>query len=237
MEKTMGNPKPPVAVYIKDFNSFARFALALTDSPPLLWCFKHNRKIFLGAFTVYMSWKGDVPIFAYVKLKEKPGPFLAYKSDLEKEEYYFTDNIEDTRYVYAPIITLKEPPKIFIESLEKKPPSFKKPMGIKLDSLHSMMRLLYLVSSREFTSFPVWRFKKKRKYILGVCIPFEHYYESNALPVFFYVNLRKPPLEPFLKYHTSRFGGENLEYSKNTSDTKFFYAKIIDVKEMPFFPD
>jgi len=231
------DPKPPVVVNIKNFESFCRLALALTDSPPLLWYFKHNRKRFLGTFSVYMSWKGDIPIFAYIKIKEKPGPFLAYKSDLEKEEFMFTHDVEDTKYAHAPIIMLKEPPKMFREALDKKPPSFKKPLGIELDNLKSMVRLLYLISIKEYMSFPIWRFRKNGRYILGVCIPFEHYYEANALPVFFYVKERHPPLEPFLRYSTSKVGGEILEYSKNTTDTKFFYAKIIDVKEMPLFPE
>ncbi len=229
--------KPPILVNIKNFESFSRLALALTDTPPLLWYFKHNGKKFLGTFSVYVSWKGDLPLFAYMRIKSSPGSFLAYKSDLEKEEFLFTNNIEDTRYVYAPIINLKKPPKIFQDAFDKKPPGFKKPIGIELDGIKSMMRLLYLVSIKEYTSFPVWRFRKGRKYILGVCIPFERYYEANALPVFFYVKERKPPLEPFIRYSTSRVSGENVEYTRNTADTKFFYAKIIDVKDMPLFPE
>jgi len=229
--------KPPVAVYVKNFESFARLALALTDSPPLIWHFKHNRKSCLGIFSVYMSWRGDIPIFAYIGVKGQPEPFLAYKNDADGEECKFVNNMEDTKYFYAPIITLKNPPKIFSDSLYEKHPSFAKPLGIELDSLHSMTRLLYLISSKEFTSFPIWRFKKDREYVLGICVPFEHYYESNALPVFFYVEISHPQFEPFLKYSASGFGGETLEYSKNTSDTKFFYAKIIDVENMPLFPE
>ena len=230
-------PKPPILLNIKNMESFSRFALALTDNPPLLWHFKHDGKRFLGAFSVYVSWKGDLPIFAYIRVRGSLGSFLAYKSDLEREEFLFTDNVEDTRYTYAPIINLKKPPKIFQDAFEKKPPNFKKPIGIELDGIKSMVRLLYLVSIKEYTSFPIWRFKKDRRYILGVCIPFERYYEANALPVFFYVRERKPPLEPFIRYNTSKIGGENVEYCKNTADTKFFYAKIVDVKEMPLFPD
>ncbi len=227
--------KPPITVKVKNLGSLARLSLALTESPPLLWNFKYNRQNFLGIFSVYMSWRGDLPIFAYIKSKNRVGSFLAYKCDLEKEEYMFANNIDDTRYYYAPIIKLKDVPKIFKEALEKKHFSFEKPLAMELDSLYSLSRLLYLISMKEFTSFPIWRFKKDNKYILGVCIPFEHYYDANALPVFFFIKFSRVPLEPFLRYGTSKIEGEALEYSKTAGDAKFFYAKIIDVEDMPLF--
>jgi len=118
MGNSLREAKPPVALRVKSFNSFTRLALALMDSPPLLWEFKHDGKRFLGTFSVYMSWKGDIPLFAYIKLKGQSGPFLAYKSDVEKEECYFTNNIEDTKYMYAPIIKLRNTPTMFKDSVD-----------------------------------------------------------------------------------------------------------------------
>ena len=227
--------KPPIAVKVKNFHSFARLALALTESPPLIWSFKHEKQNFLGIFSVYMSWRGDLPLFVYIKIRSRIDSFLAYKCDLEQEECMFANNIDDTRYYYAPIIKLKETPKMFEEAIAKKHSSFDKPLGIELDNLYSLSRLLYLISTKEFTSFPIWRFKKDNKHILGVCIPFEHYYDANALPIFFYIKFSRSPLEPFLKYGTSKVEGETLEYSKTAGDAKFFYTKIIDVEEMPLF--
>jgi hypothetical protein len=229
-------PKPPVAVRVKSLDDFTRLALALTDSPPLLWQFKYEKKYILSAFTVYMSWKGDIPLLAYIPLRKKPSSFLAYRSNGEGEECLFTDNIEDTRYVYAPIIKLREAPQFFKASLQGKFPHPPQPLGVELDSLYSLMRLLYLVSSKEYMAFPIWHFRRHGRRILGVCIPFEHYYESNALPVFFYIRVGRASHEPFLRYLTSRSGGESISYSRSTGDPKFFYAKIIDVEDMPLFP-
>jgi len=155
--------EPPIAIRVKDFDNFTRLALALTDSPPLLWQFKHNGKHFLGTFSVFMSWKGDIPLFAYITLKMKTGPFLAYKSDGRKEECHFTNNIEDTRYVFAPIINLRKTPTIFKNSVDGKWPQPQKPLAIELDNINSMMRLIYLISAKEFTSFPVWRYRRGRR--------------------------------------------------------------------------
>ncbi|MEM3736890.1 MAG: hypothetical protein QXJ75_02190 [Candidatus Bathyarchaeia archaeon] len=230
----MRNVKPPVGVKVKSLESFARLSLAIVDSPPLLWHFKYENEHYLGVFSVYMFWKGDIPLFAYIPLKDNPGAFLAYRSD-GGEECLFTDSFEDTRYVYAPVITLKDAPDIFRESLMGKRPTLQKPLTVELDNLYSMMRLLFLVSTKEYTSFPIWHFKRGGDLLLGVCIPFEHFYEANALPVFFYLRLKSEPRGPFLRYMTAKTKGETLEYARSTGDTKFFYAKIIDVEDMPLF--
>jgi len=98
------------------------------------------------------------------------------------------------------------------------------------------VRLLYLISAKEFTSFPVWRFRKKGRRYLGVCVPFERYYEADALPVFFYVRMPRLPEGPFIRYATSKLEGETLEYTTTTGDAKYFYAKVIDLEDMPLFP-
>lgn len=233
----MTSVKPPVALKVKDLANFARLTLALTDSPPVIWYFKYKGKRYLATFSVYLSWKGDIPLFTYVSLKNKPGPFLAYKSDGTREEYKFTNNIENPRYIYAPIIVLKETYDFLKAPVEGKFPEPSKPVKMEVDSLNSLLRLLYLISVREGSLFPLWLFKSNGRRILGVCIPFEHYYEANALPVFFYVRLKRKPPASFIRYTTSTLKGETIDFSPNTSDTKYFYAKIIEVESMPLFPD
>jgi len=229
--------KPPVAIKVKDLTNFARLALALTDSPPIIWCFKHGKRRIMATFSVYMSWKGDIPLLTYVTLKGKPAPFLAYKSDGEKEEYLFTDNLDDPRYIYAPVINLRREYDFLRSPIEGRFPEPSKPIKMELENLNSLLRLLYLVSVREGSVFPLWLFKSNGKPVLGVCIPFERYYEANALPVFFYVTLRRRPPAPFIRYAATSLHGEDLQYTFNTSDTKYFYAKIVEVENMPLFPD
>jgi len=232
----VGTAKPPMALHVKDLLSFARLALSLTDSPPLLWHFKHEGADYLGTFSVYMSWKGDIPLFALIKLDQRPGAFLAYKSDMDREECFFTDNIDDTRYGYAPVIDIRHTPDLFKQTIKGQWPEAQKPLAVQLENQQSLMRLLFLIFSKEYNAFPVWHFQRSKRHILGVCVPFEHYYEANALPVFFYLASAKPPNGPFFKYATSKVTGETLEFSRATNDTKYFYAKIIDVEDMPLFP-
>lgn len=233
----MESVKPPVAVQVTDMTSFARLALALTEGSQILWHFKHKDKHVLGLFTAYMYWDGDLPILAYAFSDLPPKAFLAYRSDSTKgEEWMFTDEAGDTRYRYASSVELKMAPKAFTESLDGQFPDVPPPMLAEVEDIKSISRILLPLSLREGTLFPLWHFTRGKKHIVGTCIPFEHYYEADALPVFFYVSVDDPPKQPFVKYIAVKPDGEKVEFSNNTSDAKFFYAKIVDVKDMPIFP-
>jgi hypothetical protein len=229
--------KPPVPVHVNDMLSFARLALALTEGSQILWHFKHRGKHVLGLFTAYMYWDGDLPILAYAFSDNPPKPFLAYRSDSPKgEEWMYTDEAGDTRFRYASFVELKTMPEAFAESLDGKFPELSHPMLAEVDDLKSIARILLPLSLREGTLFPLWHFPRGKKHIIGTCIPFEHYYEADALPVFFYVSQDEAPKEGFIKYIAMKPTGEKVEFSNNTSDAKFFYAKLVDVKDMPIFP-
>jgi len=220
-----------------DMQSFARLALALTEGSQILWYFKHKGSNIVGLFTAYMYWDGDLPILAYTNAEVPPKHFLAYRSDATKgEEWMFTDEASDTRYRYASFVELKTIPPAFTESLDGKFPDVAHPMLAEVEDIKSIVRILLPLSLREGTLFPLWHFKRGKKHIVGTCIPFEHYYEADALPVFFYVSTDNPPEQPFVRYIAVKPDGEKIDYSNSTTDAKFFYAKIVDVKDMPIFP-
>lgn len=230
--------KPPLPVEVVDMTSFCRLALALTDGSQILWYFNLNSTKVLAFFTAYMYWNGDLPILAYVATNEEPSAFLAYKSDSTKgEEWMFTDDVDDTKFKYASFIEVKEAPRAFLESLKGNYPSPPEPLLTEVASMNSMMRILLPLSLREGTVFPLWHFQRAKSHIIGTCIPFEHYYDSDALPVFFYVSQTTPPVAPFVKYAAMKGSGEKVEYTTSTADAKYFYAKIVNVKNLPFFPD
>ncbi len=233
----MENPvKPPIPVEVKDILSFSRLALGLTDGSQILWCMKVDGCHVLALFTAYMYWDGDLPLLAYVKTKDPVLPFLAYKSDSPKgEEWHFAKDVDDTRYKYASFIEVKQIPEAFKASLKGEFQRPIQPMLTEVENLNSIIRILLPLSLREGTVFPLWRFVRQGKQIVGTCIPFEHYYQSDALPVFFYVTDGIPNV-PFVRYMVSKQAGEKVEFSNNTSDAKYFYAKIVDVNKFPIFP-
>jgi hypothetical protein len=237
MVKPLDLAKPPVPVRVKDLLNFARLGLALSEGSQILWNMQFKGKHIAALFTAYMYWNGDLPLLAYIELDEKPKPFLAYKSDSQRgEEVVFSEDADDTRYKYGSFIEVKKTPKAFEDSLEGIYPTPQEPMLTEVVSLSSIVRILLPLSFREGTIFPLWQFRRREKYIVGTCIPFEHYYEADALPVFFYVSRDEPLTAPFIKYTSSRATGEKLDFSSNTSDTKYFYIKVVDVENLPIFP-
>jgi hypothetical protein len=233
----MESVKPPIPVQVADMQAFSRLALGLTEGSQILWYFKHKGKHVLGLFTAYMYWEGDLPILAYAYSDTPPKAFLAYRSDSVKgEEWMFTDDVDDTRFRYASFVGLKTVPEAFARSLDGKSPDLTPPMLAEVDDLKSIARILLPLSLREGTLFPLWHFMRGKKHIIGTCIPFEHYYEADALPVFFYVSQDEAPAKSFVKYIAVKPSGEKVEYSNNTSDAKYFYAKLVDVVDMPIFP-
>lgn len=80
-----------------------------------LFYFKNNKNHILGAIQLipgYFNLEG-LPIFAYVKLPNKPeGTFIRYRLD-PKEEWEWCQDAADRKYQHVPVISLKEAPSIF----------------------------------------------------------------------------------------------------------------------------
>ncbi|MEM2982653.1 MAG: hypothetical protein QXH17_05765 [Candidatus Bathyarchaeia archaeon] len=234
----MASFKPPIPLKVRDMRNMARLVLAMSEGSQIIWSLPYNdKKYAICFFTAYMYWEGDIPILAYL-LDEKPEkPFLAYRSDGPYgEEYFYTSDVDDTRYRYASIVSIKDTPDLFKESLANHYPKMPKPIMMEVENLASIVRVLIPLSVREGTAFPLWHFEKDNKHNLGVIIPFEHYYEADALPILFYFTMKEPPPGPFIKYSAARPLGERLDYASNTSDVKYFYVKIIDVEDFPLLP-
>jgi hypothetical protein len=150
----------------------------------------------------------------------------------------FSDEAGDTRYRYGAFVELKQTPEAFVKALEGKFAEISPPLLAQVEDLKSIARILLPLSLREGTLFPLWHFKRRNHHVIGTCIPFEHYYEADALPVFFYVEQDQPldPTQGFVKYIAVKPNGETIGFTNNTNDAKFFYAKLVKVEDMPIFP-
>lgn len=233
-----GEPvRPPIPIKVRDLLNLARLVLALTDGHQIIWCINQGSKRFLAFFTAYMYWNGDIPILAYMNIDHgrRLKPFLAYRSDSPTgEEMKFLDSMDDPKYKYASIIEVKRCPEPFLDALRGGHPTFPPPLKVVVKDGNSIMRLLLTITLREGSTFPIWHFERGSSTIMGTFIPFEHYYESDALPMFIYFKSGGPPTGGFLKYRASEAKGEQLTFSNNTRDVKYFYAKIISVEDFPF---
>jgi len=228
--------RPPLPVEVVDLKNFSRLVLGLTAETPPIWHFENQKKSVLGVFVSYLYWKGGIPLFTYVLVDETDKPFLAYRSEsLGGEQFFLTSEVEDPKFRYAPLLHLEEPPEPIARSLSSKVQEVREPLLAKVKSVNSLARILLALASRMPAVFPLWHFVRSGKHILGTCIPFEHYYEADALPIFFYAEQENPPGGAFIRYRTSKLG-ESVGFAEDTSDAKYFYAKLITVKDFPLFP-
>lgn len=219
-----------------DLKNFSRLVLGLTvETTPILH-FKSREKHVLGVFVSYLFGKGGVPLFTYAYVEDTDKPFLAYRSEsLGGEQFQLTSELEDPKFRYAPILHLEETPELIARSLTAEVKETRKPLTVKLKSVNSLTRLLLAMASRMPAVLPLWHFLRSDKHIIGTYIPFEHYYEAGALPILFYTVQDKPPDGPFIRYKTLK-QGESLSFANDTSDSKYFHAKLITVRDFPLFP-
>ncbi len=225
------NYKPPASIEVIDLKNFARLTMGWSNEyRPLLWGFTYNRKKILGHLSSLPYWKGNLPIFTYTMLDNEPKGYLAYKN-IEREEAFFTNDTNDNKFSYAAIVEVDEPPEFISYSMKKEKKFYEKPINIKVRNINSLLRILLIMSNEGFSS-PLWFFNNKGENILGVITPFYDYYEANALPVFFYIECEDIQ-EPFIKYYPSE--QEILSFTNSINDMKYFYARIIKVKNMPFY--
>lgn len=229
----MREERPPIAMEVQDLTNLARLATSRVDAQPLFWFFKHRGRSILGSLMSIPYWRGSLPIFAYMRSSgelEVKG-YLGY-TNLGTEKAFFAESADDTRYVYGPIVEVESPPKFIVKALTSGCKLRDKPIQVRARNLPSLLRML-LIMSDNTSSPPIWHYEvNEKKHILGVITPFYDYYDANALPVFFYVEVREKPA-PFIKYQAMG-GKEAIGYAQSISDMKHFYGRVITVKQLPF---
>ncbi len=229
----MPKNRPPLAIEVMDLLNLARLTMGMTDTQPLLWLFKHKGKMILGNLLSIPYWRGGLPILAYTYVSEEVqnACYVAYTS-MEREEVLLARSIDSSRYIYGSIIEVDKPPGLFLEAFSSRQALRSRPIPAKVKSLSSLLRALVTLSD-EISSPPIWHYEAgTRKHILGLITPLYDYYDANALPIFLYVEVDEKP-GPFIRY-LALDGEEVIEYSSNISAPKYFYGRVITVKQMPF---
>ncbi len=224
--------KIPVPLKVEDLASLARLIACRADYiPPLFYLTVDEKHILSHLFTIPLD-KYGLPLLAYVETSQPPGQYIVY-TPLEHEEARFSTIPETGRYISYPIIEIKPTPSLVKTALTT--PFRRKIRGLEAVYVKSVDSLMRLVSAMidEASSPPVWCFKNKGKYVLGVIYPVYEYYDSAALPIFHYTELAYKPPAPFISYKPT-VEGSDIKYSYSLSDTRFVYGRIIFVDNFPF---
>lgn len=227
--------KPPVTVRVVDLMNLARLALYNPEAQALFWRIESSEGQVIGTLFSVPYWRNSLPLFFYVRAREDlgRGSYVAYRN-IDREELRLSDSNDDPKFHYAPIVEVAEPPAILIEALGRRSaPDLEAPVLTRVSDLPSLMRLL-MVASYDSHQPPILSFRANGSNVFGVLLPFYDYYEANALPVFAYVERPGSPEGGFLRYIASG-GGERIEFTGHVSDMKFFYGRIVNLTDPPFF--
>ncbi|MEM2040728.1 MAG: hypothetical protein QXI52_02270 [Nitrososphaerota archaeon] len=225
--------KPPVPLEVADLTNLARLTLTRPDTQTLFWMFKHRESWILGSLFSIPYWRGNLPIFSYVRLPRNEGAsaYVAY-TNIGTEESFLTNSNDDPKYLYGAIVEAATPPRFLEEALRrKKSGKIVRPILTRAKDITALVRLL-LIMTDSVGAPPIWKFKHMDGYILGVLAPFYDYYEANALPVFIYVKEEEEPPGGFLRYITAN-GKEDISFTNYITDMKYFYARIINLVDVP----
>ncbi len=225
--------KPPVALEVSDLTNLARLTLNRPDTQTLFWMFRYRDARILGSLFSIPYWKGNLPIFSYVRLpvSDESAAYIAY-INIGTEEAFLTNSNDDPKYIYGAIVEAAAPPRFLEEALKRKRGGrIVRPILTRAKDINALVRLL-LIMTDGVGAPPIWKFRLGEGYILGVLAPFYDYYEANALPVFVYVEEAEEPRGGFLRYITSS-GREDVSFTNYVTDMKYFYARIINLVDVP----
>lgn len=225
--------RPPVPVEVADLTNLARLTLNRPDTQTLFWMFRHKEEWILGSLFSIPYWRGNLPIFSYIRLPSKndASAYVAY-TNIGIEESFLTNSNEDPKYLYGAIVEAATPPRFLKDALRSRSSKkIMKPILTRAKDINALVRLL-LIMTDGVGAPPIWTFRQDKGYILGVLAPFYDYYEANALPVFVYVESEEKPRGGFLRYITSG-GREDVSFTNYITDMKYFYARIISLIDVP----
>lgn len=221
-----------MALEVSDLVNLSRLVMNRTDYQPLLWHFDWKGQDIIGYLSSIPYWRGNLPVFSYSSTKENVRAYLGY-TNIGGEQVFFTDSCDDNKYMYAAVAETEDQPELIAGSLKNKRMLKDRPVSVKAKNLNSILRILIMMSDTT-ASPPLWHFEHAHRHILGLVAPFYDYYEANALPVFFYVESKENPPEPFIRYLSSS-GREEISYAPYIYDMKYFYGRIVNVNNMPFY--
>jgi hypothetical protein len=210
--------KPPCFVELSDLKDLARLACAFEKIPIPVFSFESGNNAFLATqVDVFMG----RPIFYYAKSGDM-GQFLGYKNSGGVEEVLPSDSPLYPAYIYAPIIHLKELPRLFQKGLGMTREKMEKLLPIQVKDIASLARIVSYKVLFEEPPLPLFFFKFNDENILGA---FTRVDEIDENSLFFYLIMNEPPPNNFLKYSVLRVG--EVGFTNRVDEHGNIYIKII----------
>lgn len=177
------------------------------------------------ALAVHSEQLGDSPVFFYA-MSDKIDHFLRYRVDEETEEVTTCSEAFDPRYLYSPILQIKQVPEAFNQALGRKVSLGE--LTQKLE-LHDVVSLLKLSTYRVFADespAPLYLSRSQSSVELGA---FVHIGDSDGSDLYFYVTLDSDPGKNFVRFNPQK--PSDWQFTNRTGDHGSYHAKLIRVAD------
>lgn len=208
-------PKSPKYVELASQLEFSRLVCALERAPRVSFHHEYNGKKILA---IQMDLLKERPIIYYVPIEQK-GHYLSYGFKNGKEEATVVDTISEPTKLYSPIVKIKELPPSLRQNQDD---LMEKYELLELEDLASLAKLSY---GYDEAPFPLFAFKHKEKWLLGVFMNFN----EEGPSYFCHVALDSEPNQPFLK--SSMYNANAPVFTDNLNEHGYTYIKIIKLNE------
>ena len=162
---------------------FTRLVCALERSPRVSFLHEHNGKKVLS---VQMDILKEKPVIYFTPI-ENIGHYLCYGFNSGQEKLELVDTTLDNSKLYSPIIKIKSLPASLKPDIEA---SKEKYNPIELEDLSSLAKLSF---GYEEAQFPLFAFKQKDKWLMGVFLNFN----EDGPAYFCHVSLDQEPKNHF----------------------------------------
>ena len=203
-------------VETESFLDFARYVCSLREYPLRVYAHKLRGNMVLATRLVLSN-----SIIAFYTDYQK-GRYLEYNAREGKENAKVVDSINTTS-LYAPIIHLETLP--FSTNIPKK--VIGKFKTSKVRDLGNLARLTYDPEWPEDPKVTLLAFPHKKKWIVGYISIIEL---DETVYCFYYVELDKEPVKPFIKYSGHR--GVPAQFT-NTFQHGFLYLPVVKLRKTP----
>jgi hypothetical protein len=173
------------------------------------------------ALAVHSEQLGDSPVFFYAT-SEKVDQFLRYRLEDEQEEVTDASDASDPRYLYSPILSIKDVPESFKKALSRKVDLSEVAQRMELSDVVSLLKLSSYRMLADESPAPLYLSKKDGQLLLGA---FVHIGDSDGSDLYFFVKLDSDPGKNFVRYNPQR--PADWSFTNRTGEHAIFYAKLI----------
>src|SRR5579875_700039 len=209
------NKGEPIFAEVSSIVELARLACAFERVPRPVFGISIDSDKY--ALAVHSEQINDSPVFFYA-FSDKIDQFLRYKV----EEVVLSSEAFDPRYLYSPILLIKQVPEGFRKAIGKHVGLSSLTQKFELGDVVSLLKLSSYRMLADEAPAPLYLSSDGNAFELGA---FVHIGDSEGSDLYFYTRIESDPGRSFVKYNPQK--PSDWGFTNRAGDHGTYYAKIV----------